>query len=110
MMTIDPLAIPQKIIEMLKKQEVQLEYLEIPDTAVKFRHYILIRFKWRPDLELLMDINDWLKTTYGPIGGQWGMYHYDREKQFSSDNEYRSIYEFRFQAKDDAMRFKLVWG
>jgi hypothetical protein len=93
--------IPRKIIGMLKKHDSSLEYTEELSNE-KFPHYITMSFKWRPDVDLLMDINDWMKETYGEIGEKWGMYHYNRDKHH--------LYEFRFQSKDEAMRFKLVWG
>jgi hypothetical protein len=86
---------------MMRANEAEFTYKEVFENE-KFPHYVVISFRRKPDVNLLMDINDWLKNTYGSIGDKWGMYHYNRDVEH--------LYEFRFADKAHAAHFKLVWG
>lgn len=87
--------------KMSQSSKADVFYIEAPENS-KFPHYIIMTFKKKPNIIMLMDINDWLRNSYGPIGERWGMYHYNKDLEH--------LYEFRFAEQKDAMHFKLVWG
>ena len=81
---------------------MELFYVDKTQDHLIFPHWINhTRLHKDDNFFLIMDINQWVIDTFGPIGDVWG---HDRQQGP------RVEYSWRFKNKSDAMLFKLKWA